>query len=90
MPENITNAVRLLGIYTAGRFDIFALAGPQKASCRAHIMSTIQGRRVPQSKSGVYAIREAFFAALKPAGGCVAAQEDTFSELCQSLTQQKA
>ncbi len=89
MTENVLNAIRLLGVYTAGRFDIFALAGPQKASCRAHIMSTIQGRRIPQAKSGVYAIREAFFAALRPDGGCVAAQEDRFAEICRTITEQK-
>ena len=37
--QNIPEAVRLLGVYTAGSFNVWDLSGSQKSSCRAHIMS---------------------------------------------------
>jgi hypothetical protein len=43
---NVKEAIRLLGTYTAGRFDIWMLSGSAKASCRAHVMSTLLGVRV--------------------------------------------
>lgn len=36
---NVTEAIRLLGVYTAGTFNVWDLSGSQKTSCRAHIMS---------------------------------------------------
>lgn len=58
---NIHEAVRLLGAYSAGRFEIWALAGPAKASCRAHVMSELAGHRVPQKNAGVSALEKAFY-----------------------------
>lgn len=76
---NQTAALRLLGVYTAGRFDFWILAGPAKASCRAHIMSALAGYRVPQSRAGVTALRLAFHAfAQPPQGGCNAERDDSF------------
>lgn len=72
------NALKLLGTYTAGRFDFWMLAGPTKASCRAHIMSELMGKKMPQSKSGVTAMRDAFYEIAKPEGNCIAAREESF------------
>lgn len=71
-------AIRLLRCYTSDRFDLWVLSGPEKASCRAHIMSTLKGVKTPQSKSGVMAIREEFYKICRPEGSCSAAQEDFF------------
>ena len=60
MNQNVAEALRLYSAYTAGRFNAWDLAGSAKASCRAHIMSALYGRKVPQREAGVTAIREAF------------------------------
>lgn len=81
---NVNEAVRLLGAYTARQFDIWMLAGPAKASVRAHIMSALVGNRVPQSKSGVNALRDTFYTIAKPAGDCPAVREDSFIAWCRA------
>lgn len=81
---NHIEALKLLRTYTAGRFDVWALAGNSKASCRAHIMSTLTGVKVPQSKAGVNAIRDAFHAIAKPEGNCIYAREKSFVAWAQS------
>ena len=80
-------ALRLLSVYTAGRFDIWIIAGPQRASCRSHVMSELLGVKTPQSKSGVNAIRDAFYAVAGDAitGNCIAAREDAFLEWARGL-----
>jgi hypothetical protein len=80
MKTNEREALRLLGVYTAGRFDVWALAGSQRASCRAHIMSELLGVKTPQSKAGVNAIRDAFYRVAGDAitGDCIAVREDSF------------
>ena len=78
---HLREALRLLGIYTAGTFSLWQLAGPAKASCRAHIATALAGRKVPQSKAGVSALRDSFYACLRPAGDCIAAREDGFRAL---------
>lgn len=78
LTANQKEAVRLLGVYTAGSFKFFTLAGGHKASCRAHIMSQLKGVRVPQSKAGINAMRDEFFAIANPPGDCEAAKEDAF------------
>ena len=81
--ENRAQALRLLGTYTAGRFDFWMLAGNAKASCRAHVMSAFNGKRTPRSAAGVNAMRDAFFTmaynddAFK-ASECLAAREQAF------------
>lgn len=91
MNDNLSEGIRLLGAYTAGRFDIWSLAGSYKAGCRAHVMSGLMGRRVPQSKSGVTALQSAFYDVIKPAGDWPAARDDAFVEFCRthSATTQK-
>src|SRR5260370_20367475 len=81
---NLPEAVRLLGVYTAGRFDIWMLSGSAKASCRAHILSILLGTRVPQSKAGVTALREAFNKHANIEGDCIAAREEKFIAFCKS------
>ena len=78
MEDTTKEALRLLGIYTTGRFDIWALAGDAKASCRAHVMSALLGRKVPRSKSGVTAIREELYSRGNITGTCGAHREDNF------------
>jgi hypothetical protein len=74
----LLEATKLLGTYTAGRFDIWALAGSSRASCRAHVMSALMGRRIPQSKSGIYALREEFERRAGACGECNAERETNF------------
>ena len=78
MNENLKQAVRLLHIYTAGHCNVWQLAGNAKASCRAHIMSVLLGAKTPQSKSGVNAMREAFYSAAGITGDCEAHREENF------------
>jgi hypothetical protein len=74
------SGLHFLGIYTAGRYDINALAGPAKASCRAHVMSALYGKRVPQSKAGINAMWSAFFVIAGVDGNCIRHREDAFIE----------
>lgn len=83
----VSEAVRLLGVYTAGRFDPWDLAGSSKASCRAHVMSALAGVRVPQSKSGVFAMEAALFAAVVVPRDCKATMTRVFIETCKAMTQ---
>ena len=79
MSENQIQALRLLKVYTAGYYDVYSLAGPAKASVRAHIMSTLAGKRVPQSQAGINAIRDAFMALSNVTGTCQHDREENFA-----------
>ena len=83
MNTPISEAIRILGIYTAGSFDIWALAGPAKASCRAHVLSTLLSKNTPQSKAGVNALRDAFYNACSIDGECPAHREEKFQMFCR-------
>lgn len=76
MTANQAEFVRLLGVYTSAHFDPYMLAGPAKASCRAHCMSAFAGVRVPQSKAGVTVIRDTLHSIFDAQGECLAARED--------------
>jgi hypothetical protein len=77
--EATRKALKLLNAYTTGHLDFWILAGPSKATCRAHIMSELEGKRVPQSKSGVTAMRDAFYTlAGQRAGDTSYRAEDAF------------
>lgn len=78
-------AAKLLLTYTAGRSDIWMLAGPAKASCRAHVMSVLLGRKTPQSKSGVTAIVAEFHARAGITGPHIAARDDAFHAWLMSV-----
>jgi hypothetical protein len=82
---NLLGAIKLLGTYTAGRFDIWMLAGSSKASCRAHIMSVLHGTRIPQAKSGVNALRSALYTEAKIDGECEAHRQDNFLAYCKQV-----
>jgi len=77
--ENQREALRLFSVYTAGHCDPYSLAGPRKASCRADIMSALNGKRTPQSQSGLTAMTQALHAILEPTGSCIAARENDFT-----------
>lgn len=85
LTPNQSEALRLLGSYTAGRYDFWALAGNCRATSRAHIMSVLEGKRVPQSKAGVNAMRAAFHAFIVPAGDCIALQDDSFVDMARRI-----
>lgn len=80
MEDRTKEALRLLGIYTAGRYDIYALAGNAKAGCRTHIMSVLHGKRMPQSKSGITTMKNEFYLRAKIADGCGAEREHNFRQ----------
>jgi hypothetical protein len=82
LTPNQNEALRLLGAYTAGRYDFWLLSGNTKAGCRAHIMSALAGKRMPQAKSGVNAMTAAFYDFAKPVGDCPAIREDNFRDWC--------
>lgn len=87
MTENAQRALKLLRTYTAGRFDFWILAGPAKASCRAHIASELAGKRVPQSKAGITALRASFYALTPtPLGNCEADREKAFRDWARART----
>ena len=77
---NTKEAIKVLGMYTAGRFDVWMLAGSARASCRAHIMSALYGFRVSQAKSGVNALRDALYIAGNITGEYPAQREERFVE----------
>jgi hypothetical protein len=80
----VGEAIRILGIYTAGRFDIWMLAGSQKASARQHVLSVLLAKSVPKSKAGVNALRDAFYAAGNITGEYEAQRERNFLEWIKS------
>lgn len=86
MPEgNLTHAIRLVGIFTAGRFDLWNLAGDQNAPDRAAILSALTGQWPPRSKAGVTALRTALYAALEITGTCEAHRQDNFAEAARAI-----
>ena len=82
MDANLKEAIRLLGIYSNHTYDIWVLAGRSRASSRAHVMSALAGKKTPQSKAGVNAIRQAFYALINPAGNCEAIRSKNFQQYC--------
>lgn len=80
MTKQQLDAIRLLGVCTAYRFDPLTLSGNTKASCRAHIMSVLHDKKIPQSKNGVNAMIESLHAINPPQGDCSAAQKDNFAK----------
>lgn len=83
--QNTTKAIRTLGIYTAGRFDIWGLAGSSRASCRAHVMADLLGLpRIAQSKAGVYALLSEFQNRCGIESTCSADWHEKFAALCRA------
>lgn len=84
MTNKQKKALSLLSTYTAGSFNFWQLAGSSKASCRAHIMSVLKGKKVPQSKSGVNALQSAFYEFATIEDGCEAVRENSFTKWAKS------
>ena len=89
MNANVIAALKTLQSTTSGSFDFWRLAGPHGAKTRAQIMSELYGRKVPQAKAGVTAMREAFFMLaynheVFQAAQCIAAREEAFVAWAQS------
>lgn len=84
--KNLIEAARLLGVYTAGRFDVWAMAGPAKRKCRQHVMTILvngpDGRKIPQAKCGVTAIVREFNDRAGIDGSCIAVRETVFRQWC--------
>jgi hypothetical protein len=84
---NPQEAIRLLGEWTRGRFDIWMLAGSHNAGNRAILLSQLTGVRQPQSKSGVNALRAAYNAALQIEGETINQRERNFIAACRQQLQ---
>lgn len=84
-PESISRAVRLLGAYTGDSFDVGRLAGPASRAQRAQVLGILRGEKIPASKAGVNALESAFFAAIEPAGNCLATRRRDFADKCREL-----
>jgi hypothetical protein len=80
----LLRAIRLLGRYTSNRFDVWGIAGGQNAAVRARLMTELKGVKVPQSKSGVTAIEEEFYAVCGITGNCGAERQENFREYCRN------
>jgi hypothetical protein len=78
-------AVQLLGVFTRDRFQVDMLAGPANARNRVAVMSAMAGQRMPQSKSGITAIRAAMYAALNIEGSCQAVRDDHFIAAARAM-----
>ena len=90
LDEDVIEAARLLGAYSGGRFDIWALAGRSKATCRQHVMTTlVKGKgaekNLPQKDCGVNAMRDKFYEHINPPGDCIAARESYFVNWCKAF-----
>lgn len=88
MPDNnLIEAARLLGVYTAGRFDVWVMAGAAKRKCRQHVMTVLlngpDGRNVPLAKCGVTAIVREFNERAGIDGSCIAVRETIFRQWCR-------
>jgi hypothetical protein len=85
MDANTLRAVKMLGDYTNGRFDVWGLAGPDRAGLRTQVMAALLGLpKVPKAKAGVNVIIAEFYARMKPEGGCPSHREDAFVEMCRA------
>ena len=82
---NRANAIRLLGMYTGGRFDIWAMSGPHNATNRAHVMSELTGNKVSKGAAGVNALEREFYEMCGIEGECMAERHERFREYCREL-----
>jgi hypothetical protein len=78
-------AIQLLAAFTRDRFDIWMLAGSGNAAHRARLMGILLSAKTTQAKSGVNAIRDAFYERLQITGECIAHREDNFREACRYI-----
>ncbi len=90
VPDNVFTAVNVLSANARGSFDCWNLAGDSFASTRAAIMSELRGHRVPQSRSGVLALRSEFFSTATALGAsldgsCIAERDEQFFAWCREV-----
>jgi hypothetical protein len=85
LTQHELEAVRMLGVYTAKTFKLVHLTGKHRAAHRAHVMSELCGVKMPQSKSGITAIREALYKLSGVTGNCEAEQQDNLREWCKQI-----
>lgn len=87
LTENQLRALRLLGECTRQRpFDIWCLSGDYNAGMRQQILQTFYGTKWSRAKSGIGAIRAAFYEALAITGQCEAEREENFTAKAKELT----
>lgn len=74
-------ALRLLGEFTGGRYDIGMLAGPASVKRRQKIMSVLDGVSVPQKSAGISILTQRFIV-MAGVGieSCPARRDDAFME----------
>lgn len=78
--------IKLLGSYTNNSFDIWNLAGNSNAKRRAEIMSLLAGKKIPQAKSGVTAIKQELYRLSNMTGNsCEAVRSELFVHWCKKL-----
>jgi hypothetical protein len=84
---NFINALLLLRTFTRARFDVYDLAGPSNGRARAIVFSALQGSKVPVSKSGVNALRDALHLECGiPQMDCLNSRNEWFSQIADFLT----
>ena len=87
MSDNLKEALRLVRIYTGGGCNLWQLCAKQRAGVRAHIMSALLGKKVPQSKAGINALREAIYKEAGITGSCHAHQDSNFRDMMKGMAQ---
>ncbi len=60
-------------------FDPWDLMGPSNVKLRQNIMTLLVGKKLPQAKCGVNALKDEFYKVAKPQGDCSALRDDAFA-----------
>ena len=81
-----TETINLISNATSGTFDLWRLAGKSNRFKRQAIMSSICGRKVTQSQSGVNAIRNTLMTLYQAniGTGCLAVREERLTDTLKS------
>ncbi len=74
----VADAAKVLVVVTDGTFDLDRLCGDRNARCRSIVMGALLDRKVPQSKAGFNALRDALYSAGSIAGDCIRNREIAF------------
>lgn len=94
LAQNVDSAtlagIELLGKYTiryrgGSSFDPWDMMGPHNAKRRAEVMSALMGKKMPQAKSGVTALRDELNARLNPVGNHLSARQENLADICREL-----
>ena|ERR1035437_3546674 len=79
---DLEQAVRMLGKFTAGSYEVWALSGRAMVKARQLVMATLLGHPVKQAEAGINAMRAEFYKRLSIPGDCLAIQETNFKKVC--------